>query len=249
LSSRFYPRFGLAFALVMVLAIAWLCPAPEAPAAGREEAAAQNAWPRLEKLLAEKKLSRGDPLFIRIFKDEDLLEIWMKPKGGDKFIFFKSWPICAWSGALGPKTKTGDNQAPEGFYAFGLNQLNPFSQYHLSFNLGYPNAYDRSLGYTGSHLMVHGRCVSIGCFAMTDPGIEEIYSLAQAALTTGQPFIRVHSFPFRLTDKKLKAHSQNSWLSFWLMLRPVYDHFEKHRLPPDVAMDNGRYRISGTAAR
>lgn len=219
--------------------------ADPASALGREEAAAKAARPRLEESLAAKKLNLGDPVFLRIFKAESRLEVWMKPAGGERFILFKSWPICAFSGALGPKTKQGDRQAPEGFYAVGPRQLNPFSSYHLSFDLGYPNQYDRTKGYTGNLLMVHGKCVSDGCYAMTDPGIEEIYTLVQAALNSGQPFFRVHAFPFRLTDQNLAGHRENPWLDFWLSMRPIYNHFEKRGLPPEVVVKDGRYQIAG----
>lgn len=230
--------------IIMVLACSFLLPGPTL-AAGREEAAAKAAIPRLEKILADKKLKLGDPVFLRIFKEEAIVEVWMRPTSGQKFILFKSWPICYFSGALGPKTKKGDLQSPEGFYAVGLRHLNPFSSYHLSFNLGYPNQYERAQGYTGSLLMVHGNCVSIGCYAMTDPGIEEIYTLAHAALKAGQPFFRVHAFPFRLTGPNLARHRGHQWSDFWLMQRPIYDYFEKHRLPPDVLVKDGRYQMSG----
>lgn len=232
-------------ALTLTILIALFCPVPAA-AEGREEAAAAVAVPRLEKKLAAQKLKLGDPVFMRIFKEESILEVWMKPAGSAKFILFKSWPICAWSGDLGPKTKQGDRQAPEGFYAVGLKQLNPYSSYHLSFNLGYPNQYERGQGYTGSLLMVHGNCLSDGCYAMTDPGIEEIYTLVQAALKSGQPFFRVHAFPFRLTDKNLARHLGNPWQEFWATLRPIHDYFEKHKLPPEVIVQDGHYRLGGT---
>lgn len=230
---------------LMALAGLMFSSAAPASALGREEAAAKAARPRLEESLAAKKLNFGDPVFLRIFKAESRLEVWMKPAGGERFILFKSWPICSFSGVLGPKTKQGDRQAPEGFYAVGPRQLNPFSSYHLSFDLGYPNQYDRTKGYTGSLLMVHGQCVSDGCYAMTDPGIEEIYTLVQAALSSGQTFFRVHAFPFRLTDQNLAGHRGNPWLDFWLTMRPIYNHFEKHGLPPEVVVKDGRYQIAG----
>ena len=216
-----------------------------ARAAGREEAAAAAARPRIEKRLTQLKVKEGDPVFLRVFKEESTLELWLKPEGGDHFILFKSYPICAWSGSLGPKTKQGDRQAPEGFYAVGLKHLNPYSSYHLSFNLGYPNAYEQAQGYTGSLLMVHGDCRSDGCYAMTDAGIEEIYTLVKAALDKGQPFFRVHCFPFRLTKKNLEKHQENKWHDFWLMLEPVYSYFDTNHLPPEVIVESGRYKISG----
>ena len=227
----------------MVLLLPLLSPPPAALAAGREEAAAKAAGPRLAARLEQKKLRVGDQVFLRIFKEESILEMWMRPAAGAKFILFETWPICAWSGTLGPKTRQGDRQAPEGFYAVGARHLNPFSNYHLSFNLGYPNDYERSQGYTGSLLMVHGDCRSDGCYAMTDEGIEEIYSLVKGALDGGQPFFRVHAFPFRLTQRNLARHRDNAWIDFWTMLEPVYTYFETRRVPPDVVAVDGRYQI------
>lgn len=233
--------FGIIAALWAALVI-W--PVGETLAAGREESAAAAARPRLEKRLAAKNLAEGDPIFLRIFKNEALLEVWLKPKSADKFILFETYHICALSGSLGPKTKTGDRQAPEGFYAVGLKHFNPFSNYHLSFDLGYPNAYDRAQGYTGNLLMVHGDCRSDGCFAMTNEGIEEIYTLGKGALANGQPFFRVHCFPFRLTPENLEAMLQNKWHEFWTMLEPAYRYFEEKRRPPDVIVEDGLYRLN-----
>ena len=239
----FSGRFRLALAAAFLAALA-LSSGP-ALAAGREGAAAEAARPRLAALLAQKKLKEGDPVFLRIFKEESVLEMWMKPVSGEKYILFKTWPICAWSGTLGPKTRQGDRQAPEGFYAVGARHLNPYSNYHLSFNLGYPNAYEKSQGYTGSLLMVHGDCRSDGCYAMTDEGIEEIYTLIKGALSGGQSFFRVHAFPFRLDRRNLARHQASPWHDYWQMMAPVYTDFETNRIPPEVLMDNGRYRLAG----
>jgi len=152
--------------------------------------------------LTDKGFALGDPVFMRIFKEEAELEVWMQK--GDAFELFKTYPICNYSGDLGPKLREGDRQSPEGFYFVGKSALNPNSSYHLSFNLGYPNAYDRARNRTGSYLMVHGDCRSIGCYAMTDAGIEEIYGLGAAALNAGQAFFRAHAFPFRMTDARME---------------------------------------------
>lgn len=235
-----------AIVVVAALAVFFASHAFPVPAiaAGREEAAAASS-PRIEKQLARLKAKEGDPVFLRIFKEESALEVGLKPKGGECYILFKTYPVCAWSGSLGPKTKEGDRQAPEGFYAVGLKHLNPFSGYHLSFDLGYPNPYDQAQGYTGNLLMVHGDCRSDGCYALTDAGIEEIYTLVKAALDNGQPFFRVHCFPFRLTRKNLTKYKDHKWRDFWLMLEPVYSYFETNHLPPEVVVENGRYLISG----
>jgi len=137
-------------------------------------------------------------------------------RGADgTFQLSKTYEMCTWSGTLGPKLKEGDGQSPEGFYFIKPSSLNPKSSYHLSFNLGFPNAYDRTHNRTGSFLMVHGDCVSIGCYAMTDDGIEEIYKDVEAAFAGGQVFIRVHIFPFAMTDENLAKQSENPNHGFW----------------------------------
>lgn len=197
----------------------------------------------LSQALAQQNLSYGAPVFIRIFKQPAMLEVWVE--GADKrFKKFKSYPICAFSGKLGPKLKEGDHQAPEGFYFVPASQLNPNSSFHLSFNLGFPNAYDRAQQRTGSFLMVHGDCVSVGCYAMTDPAIEEIYSLVKAALDKGQGFVRVHIFPFPMTAENLKEHADSEWLTFWQNLKIGYDWFEQHHRPPNVSVKQKRYVFS-----
>lgn len=192
--------------------------------------------------MAQRHLPWGAPVFLRIFKEERILELWLQKSDG-YYALFKSYPICAYSGSLGPKTREGDLQAPEGFYTFNKRHLNPNSQYHLSFNLNYPNAYDRAHGYTGSYLMVHGRCVSIGCYAMGDAQIEEIYALVAAALNNGQPFIRTHAFPFKMTEANLARYNHNRWMPFWRMMKPGYDYFENHRIPPEIEVVDKRYQI------
>ncbi len=182
----------------------------------------------------------GAEIFIRIFKETDELEVWLGQIDGT-FARFRTYPICAWSGSLGPKLKEGDGQSPEGFYVVTPSAMNPRSQFHLSFNLGFPNAYDRAKGRTGSFLMVHGDCVSIGCYAMTDAGIEEIYLLADAAFAAGQPFFRVHIFPFRMTDERLNAVAEDSWIEFWRNLKTGHDWFETRRRPPEVTVADGAY--------
>ena len=168
--------------------------AAEFPQSSRSIKAEASVQISLQQQLSAKNLTYGSPIYIRIFKETSQLEVWIE-NDTNQFSLFKSYPICDFSGELGPKQKQGDWQSPEGFYFVKPIQLNPWSRYHLSFNLGYPNQYDRSHGRTGSALMVHGNCVSIGCYAMTDPLINEIYSLASAALRNGQPFFRVHAFP------------------------------------------------------
>lgn len=208
----------------------------------RSKAAAVRVTPGLQQALAQKKLQFGAPIFIRIFKQTKELEIWVGA-ADRRYELFKTYPICTYSGALGPKRRVGDNQAPEGFYRVAAAQMNPYSSYHLSFNLGYPNAYDRALQRTGSALMVHGNCVSIGCYAMGDGAIEEIYTLADAALRGGQTAFDVHVFPFRLTDDALKSYEKHRWYAFWQELKTGYDAFEKTHVPPTVAVRNKHYVV------
>lgn len=207
----------------------------------RAAEAKSRVLPRLNKELEAKHLTFGSPVFIRIFKETKQLELWIESQRTKKFVLFKTYPIAAMSGNLGPKLAEGDRQAPEGFYAVSKRLLNPTSRFHLSFNIGYPNAYDRAHKRTGSAIMVHGNRVSIGCYAMTDEKIEEIYTLCDAALNNGQPFFRVHSFPFPLTDENLETHKNSKWYSFWQELQPVYSHFEQHKRPPNVLMNGGTY--------
>ena len=178
--------------------------AADVPSSPRSRAAINRVAPELKQELEAKGLEFGAPIFLRIFKASRELEIWVE--SDTRFMRFKTYRICSFSGGLGPKARTGDGQSPEGFYFVNSSRMNPSSRFHLSFNLGFPNAYDRAHGRTGSFLMVHGDCVSIGCYAMTNDGIEEIYALADAALRNGQPFFRVHVFPFHMTDENLEAH-------------------------------------------
>jgi murein L,D-transpeptidase YafK len=209
------------------------------PSSKRSTAAVARVRPSLEKRLSTMGLIYGSPVFLRIFKETSELELWVESKG--KYRLFETYPICQFSGKLGPKLRQGDGQAPEGFYRVTASQLNPCSNYHLSFNLGYPNAYDRSHGRTGSLLMVHGNCVSIGCYAMTDTKIEEIYALAEASLRGGAESFPVHIFPFRMTAAAMERHKDSRWFGEWSNLKTGYDYFETHRRPPRVGVRTGRY--------
>jgi len=183
----------------------------------------------------------GDRVFIRILKKEAMLEVWIKPE--HTYRLFKQYPICAYSGHLGPKLKQGDKQAPEGFYKVTKGLLNPNSKFHLAFNLGYPNAYDKAHKRTGSYLMVHGECASVGCYAMTNAKIEEIYKLVAQALKHGQKYVQVYAFPFYMTDINMAKHSNNQWYDFWTELKEGYDYFEAEKLPPTIKIKKGHYTI------
>lgn len=197
--------------------------------------------PVLAREVKSHRLQLGSPVFVRIFKEENMLETWLQEPGGERYTLYKTYPICRFSGDLGPKLAEGDRQAPEGFYLVGPDQMNPKSQFHLAFNLGYPNAYDRAQGRTGSALMVHGGCQSTGCFAMTDETIEEVYLLVDNALRSGQEYVPVHIFPFRMTPENLERHGQNGWSDFWANLKEGYDTFERTKVPPMVGLNGKEY--------
>ena len=181
----------------------------------------------------------GSPVFVRIFKRDFELELWMQRDG--RFHKFATYPICRWSGKLGPKMAQGDHQAPEGFYTVDQAALNPNSRWHRSFNLGYPNSFDRSYGRTGSLLMVHGGCSSVGCFAMTNPGIDELWQLTTAALGNGQKRFQVQVFPFRMSEDNLNERSSSPYAQFWRNLKAGYDVFEAENLPPQVSVCSKQY--------
>jgi murein L,D-transpeptidase YafK len=210
------------------------------PLAGTPDLAA------LDQRLAAEGLSLGAPVFIRIFKREFELELWMRREDG--FRRFAIYPICRWSGRLGPKLVEGDAQAPEGFYTVDAKALNPTSRWHRSFNLGFPNAYDRSHGRSGSFLMVHGGCGSIGCFAMTNPVVDEIWKLVTAALDKGQARFQVQVFPFRMTAENMAGRTHERWLPFWENLKRGHDLFEQTRVPPRIFVCQGSYSFAAAAA-
>jgi murein L,D-transpeptidase YafK len=194
---------------------------------------------RLDERLEAAGVQRGTPVFIRIFKLDSELELWMQKDG--RFVKFATYPVCYWSGRLGPKMREGDKQAPEGFYTVASAQLNPNSRWHLSFNLGFPNTFDQAHGRTGSFLMVHGGCSSIGCYAMTNAQVDEIWNLVKAALESGQARVPVHVFPFRMSGRNLALRKSYRAASFWADLKKGYDLFEQTRLPPVVSVCKGRY--------
>lgn len=199
--------------------------------------------PEAKALLAEKGMTERSPIFVRIFKEESELEVW-KVKDDGRYHHFKTYPICNWSGKLGPKIKVGDKQAPEGFYWVSERLMNPNSSYHLSFNLGFPNKFDKAHGRTGKYLMVHGDCKSAGCYAMTDALIEEIYALAREAFKGGQKEFGVHAYPFRMTPENMKRHAKSKNYNFWRNMQVGYKHFEYTRMPPKVDVCEKRYLLN-----
>lgn len=198
------------------------------------------------KMLAEmskKGMKAESPVLVRIFKQESELEIWKINQAG-RYALLKTYPMCRWSGKLGPKMKDGDRQAPEGFYHVSAGMLNPKSQYYVSFNLGYPNRLESALGYTGEALMVHGACSSSGCYALTDQGVGEIYAVVAKALSSGQDRFQVQAYPFRMTAENMALHKGDPNMPFWRTLKEGYDAFEITRQQPKVSVCGRRYMFN-----
>ncbi len=250
-------------------------PVPAAPVAPAAPAAQQLAAHTTEPVLRPAppevfneperpaRFNMGAPAYVRIFKKEGELELWLKVNG--RYSLYRTFPICKWSGRLGPKVKEADYQSPEGFYSVSARQLNPHSNYHLAFNVGYPNAFDRQNGHTGGLVMVHGNCKSVGCFAMTDKGIEEIYGFVAAALSAGQREVPVHIFPFRMTDAAIARETGGGgagfmsffatdggngaqWAGFWRNLKEGYDLFQQTGEPPTAFACGDRYAFGAQDA-
>jgi murein L,D-transpeptidase YafK len=201
--------------------------------------------PELLSLLREKKMSKYSPILVRIFKEEAELEVWKQDATGH-FQLLKIFPICRWSGDLGPKLHEGDRQAPEGFYRITPESMNPNSSLYLAMNIGFPNSFDKANNRDGSSLMIHGDCWSSGCYAMTDEQISEIYSLARDSLL-GRPSFQVQAYPFRLTPANLARHRANPNLTFWNMLKIGNDHFEATHLEPKVDVCDRLYVFDAQA--
>ncbi len=233
--NAFFLPYLCFFLLVDVIHSA---PFPESP---RSRKIIHKVSPLLSSELQKKDLQLGNEVFIRIFKKNKQLELWMRPPHSLSMVRFKTYPIAGMSGRLGPKLAEGDFQAPEGFYSITPKSFNPNSSYHLSFNIGYPNQYDKTHRRTGSFIMVHGGHASIGCFAMTNPGIEEIYTLCQAALKSSQKKVMIHIFPFALEEKKLRAYARHPSFLFWKELQAGYLAFEKTHTPPHILVQKKRY--------
>jgi murein L,D-transpeptidase YafK len=197
--------------------------------------------------MTEKDMDLQSPILVRLFKQEAELEVWKQDRSG-RFALLKTYPICRWSGDLGPKVREGDRQAPEGFYSITPGQMNPQSAYYLSFNTGYPNAFDKALGRTGSELMVHGDCSSRGCYAMTDEQIAEIYSLGRESFFGGQRAFQFQAYPFRMTPVNMAKHRNNPNMPFWKMIKEGYDHFEVTKQEPKVDFCEKKYVFDAAKA-
>jgi murein L,D-transpeptidase YafK len=202
--------------------------------------ASQELSPKFVASMKAKSMTPASPIMVRIFKEEGQLEVW-KQKSNGRYDLLSTYEICKWSGKLGPKYVEGDRQAPEGFYTVTPGSMNPNSSYYLSFNIGFPNAYDRVNGRTGQHLMVHGACSSSGCYSMTDASVGEIYALAREAFKGGQTAFQIQAFPFRMTPANMARYKDDPNYKFWTMLKEGYDHFEITKVPPKVDVCEKRY--------
>jgi murein L,D-transpeptidase YafK len=200
----------------------------------------QPVPPKLIQAMVDKDMDLQSPILVRLFKEEAELEVWKQNRSG-QFALLKTYPICRWSGDLGPKVREGDRQAPEGFYPITPGLMNPTSAYYLSFNTGYPNTYDAALGHSGSQLMVHGDCSSRGCYAMTDEQIAEIYSLGRESFFGGQKSFQFQAYPFHMTPFNMAKHRNNPNMPFWKMIKVGYDHFEITHQEPKVSYCEKKY--------
>jgi murein L,D-transpeptidase YafK len=246
--KRIASRQTVALSLLLTLGLGTCSPRP----AGADRARAATA--RKASVLAALFRARGvayppREVFLRVFKREATVELWARGRGAAEFRMVKAYPVCAASGDLGPKRRSGDAQVPEGFYF--IDRFNPWSGYHLSLGIDYPNASDRMLGARGSlggDIFIHGSCASIGCVSITDDLIEEVYVAASAARARGQR-IPVHIFPTRLDAAGMawlakRYAGRPQLLRFWANLKPGFDAFEQRRVPPRVRVDaRGAYRL------
>ena len=190
--------------------------------------------------LSEKGVSARAPMLIRAYKKESELEVWKQNASG-QYVLVKTFPMCRWSGQLGPKVREGDRQVPEGFYSITPGAMNPNSSFYLSFNVGYPNAYDRAHGRTGALIMVHGACSSMGCFSMTDQQIADIYALARESFAGGQQSIQMQSYPFRFSPENLAKYRADPNMPFWKMLKEGSDSFDVSKRETRVSVCDRKY--------
>jgi len=210
---------------------------------GTPAVSGRSMQPLSERMLAEierRNMEKESPILVRRFREESELEVWKADTSG-RLALLKTYPICRWSGELGPKVKEGDRQAPEGFYTITPGLMNPNSNYYLAINMGFPNAYDKANGRSGAFLMIHGDCSSRGCYAMTDEQIAEIYALARESFFGGQRSFQIQAYPFRMTPINMAKHRNSPHMPFWKMLKQGYDHFEVTKLEPKVDVCEKRY--------
>ena len=241
------PRLALLAALCLAtLCLAGKLPARAEPGQGGPGKALAPIPPSIVAIMAAKGTSPAAPLVLRSYKKESEIEVWKKTSAG-RFVFIKAFPICRWSGQLGPKHRAGDRQTPEGFYPVGPRQMNPNSHYYLSFDTGFPNAYDRAHGWSGSAVMVHGTCSSMGCFAMTDRAVGELYAIARDALRGGQPAFQLQAYPFHMSAANMALYRSDPDIDFWRQLKEGSDRFEATGEILDWHVEGGRYAFAPSA--
>ena len=228
--------------ILLLMTVLLIKPKNSLPDSSRAKTVRESVWPKLQAGFKSKGLNPKSPIYIRLFKAVDSFEVWVK--SGRKYELFKSYTICTYSGGLGTKTVEGDNKSPEGFYTIGPKQLNPVSNYHLAMNVGYPNKLERLKGYTGNSVMIHGNCKSAGCYAMTDAGIDEIYTLVYNALKAGQQTVQVDIFPFRMNSEHMKKYASSRSIPFWKSIKPGYDLFERNHVPAVVGVRGREYAFN-----
>jgi murein L,D-transpeptidase YafK len=187
----------------------------------------------------EKGLTLGSPVFLRVYKQTSEMELWVQQ--GPRYIHFKTFGICRWSGGLGPKMYEGDRQSPEGLYHITTADLIVNPRWDRAMNINYPNSFDVVNGRSGSGILIHGKCGSIGCFAIQDQNVEEVYGAVRAALFSGQAEIPVLALPFRFASVAPSVRDTLQLNEFWSDLRRADLLFERDRLPPTAWICDGRY--------
>ena len=220
----------------------------------RQRAAAEGNLPlagtpdlsRLNERLADKGVKLGAPVLLRVFKSESEFEVWIR-KDDASYVLFATYPVCHWSGTLGPKLREGDKQTPEGFYTVTRAQMRHIGRWPRSLNLGFPNVFDQVQARNGSHILVHGGCSSVGCFAMTNAVVEEIYGFVEKAVAGGQTYVPVHVFPFRMSEANLALQKDSPWQPFWANLKEGYDFVERAKRPPRISVCDSRYKFQDPA--
>jgi len=233
-------KWKSAYLAAALLAAAFIPAACQSPEMSQAEKASQPLPAAIQRKMAEMNMPLNSPIMVRLFKEESVLEVWKQQRDG-RYGKIAEYDICKWSGKLGPKYMEGDRQAPEGYYNISRGQMNPNSRYYLSFDLGFPNAYDQAHGRTGRHLMVHGSCSSAGCYSMTDKNVAQIYAFGRDSFMGGQRSFQVEAFPFRMTAENMARYRKDPNYPFWAMLKQGYDAFEQSRVPPKVDVCNGVY--------
>ncbi|ANI29521.1 transpeptidase [Yersinia entomophaga] len=219
--------------IALLLAMIICLPAVSLTSSASEPVAVTNAL---------KQQLLGSPVYIQIFKEERTLELYARLQGEYRLV--RSYQICNFSGGLGPKRREGDFKSPEGFYSIDTRHLKPDSKFYRAINIGFPNDFDKSQGYSGKYLMIHGDCKSIGCYAMTDNYMDEIFNYVQTAFMNGQSKVDISIYPFRMTEQNMQRHRNSSDINFWRQLQPGYAYFAKNRMPPLVGVINGQYVIN-----